>query len=221
MRILVAGAHGQVGRRLGRLLATRGDVVLGLVRNPAHADDLRSAGVEPVVLDMEQSGLDEVGLALDGADAVVFSAGAGPGSADDRKDSVDRAGVALLADACGLAGVDRFLLVSSAGVEQVRDGSTPAGVDPSFVTYLRAKLAAEQDLVARQLAWTVLRPGRLTDEAGTGRVQLGPHLRRADVPRDDVAAVLAALLQAPATARRVLELTGGDVPVAEAVAALR
>jgi uncharacterized protein YbjT (DUF2867 family) len=220
MRVVVAGAHGQVALRLGRLLAARGDTVVGLVRNPAHEADLRAAGVEPRVLDLEDSSVDEVGLALDGADAAVFSAGAGPGSGDDRKDTVDRAAVALLADACSLAGVDRLVLVSSVGVETVRDGATPEGVDPGFVAYLRAKLAAEEDLTARALAWTVLRPGRLTDDRGTGRVGLGPQVPRGEVTRDDVAAVLAALLDAPGTARQVLELSSGDVPVAEAVDAL-
>ncbi len=220
MRIVIAGAHGQVGLRLGRLLAARGDTVVGLVRNPAHEADLRAAGVEPRLVDLERTTVDEVGLALDGADAAVFSAGAGGGSGDARKDGVDRAAASLLADACGVAGVDRYLLVSSMGVEGVRGGATPEGVDPGFVSYLRAKLAAEEDVTARALAWTVLRPGRLTDGPGTGLVAVGPAAPRADVPRDDVAAVLAALLDAPATAGLVLELVGGDVPVAEAVGAL-
>lgn len=217
MRVVIAGAHGQVGLRLGRLLAARGDTVVGLVRNPDHAADLRSAGVEPRVVDLERTTVDEVGRALDGADAAVFSAGAGGGSGDARKDSVDRAAATLLADACGVAGVDRFLLVSSMGVEGVRDGATPEGVDPGFVAYLRAKLAAEEDLTARALAWTVLRPGRLTDDAGTGRVTLGPAVPRADVPRDDVAAVLVALLDSPGTSGQVLELVAGDEPVDDAV----
>lgn len=217
MRTVIAGAHGGIGLRLGRLLAARGDTVLGVVRNPAHAGDLRAVGVEPVVLDLELTTVDEVGRALDGADAVVFSAGAGPGSGDERKDTVDRAAATLLVDACGVAGVDRYLLVSSMGVQSVRDGAVPDGVDPSFVVYLQAKLAAEEDLVARRLAWTVLRPGRLTDDAGTGRVHLEPSVPRGAVPRDDVAAVLAALLGVPGTAGQVLELVGGDVPVAEAV----
>lgn len=113
----------------------------------------------------------------------------------------------------------RYVLVSSTGVDAVRDGATPEGVEPVLVTYLRAKLAAEQDLTVRDLEWTVLRPGRLTDDAGTGRVCLEPPpAPRGDVPRDDVAAVLAALLDEPRTAGQVLELVGGDVPVDEAVA---
>ena len=151
---------------------------------------------------------------------MVFAAGAGPGSGDERKDSVDRAGAVLLADAAEEAGVGRYLLVSSMGVEQVRDGATPEGVEDAFVTYLRAKLAAEDDVRARSFGWTVLRPGRLTDDQGSGRVRLAPHVPRGEVPRADVAEVLAALLRSPAAAGKVLELCSGDDAVEAAVAAL-
>ncbi|MGN6575527.1 MAG: NAD(P)-binding oxidoreductase, partial [Nocardioides sp.] len=139
------------------------------------------------------------------------------GSGVDRKDTVDRAAAILLADAAERAGVGRYVLVSSMGVDSVRDGATPDGVDDVFVAYLRAKLAAEDDVRGRELDWTILRPGRLTDDAGTGHVHLAAHVDRGDVPRDDVASVVAALLDAPGTARHVLEVVGGSTPVAEAV----
>jgi uncharacterized protein YbjT (DUF2867 family) len=220
MRIVIAGGHGQVGLRLGRLLSGGAHHPVGLVRDPAQISDLRAAGVTPLVLDLEEAGLDDVTGALMGADAVVFAAGSGPGSDPARKDTVDRAAAALLADACERADVPRYLLVSSMGVEGVRDGAAPDGVDEVFVAYLRAKLAAEDDLRARDLAWTVLRPGRLTDDPGTGSVLLAPEAPAGDVPRDDVAAVLAALLDAPDTGGLVLELTSGTTPVGEAVAAV-
>jgi nucleoside-diphosphate-sugar epimerase len=221
MRIVVAGAHGQVARRLGRLLSSRGDTVLGIVRNPGHRADLDGDGVEPVVLDLEQAGVDDVAGVVRGADAVVFAAGGGPGSGIARKDTVDRGAAVLLADAAQQAGVRRYLLVSSMGVESVAGGATPEGVDEVFVAYLRAKLAAEEDVLARDgLDVTVLRPGGLTDDPGTGRVRLDRHVDRGQVPRDDVAAVLVALLDAPSPGA-VLELVGGDTPVTEAVAALR
>jgi nucleoside-diphosphate-sugar epimerase len=126
----------------------------------------------------------------------------------------------LLADAAERAGVRRYLLVSSMGVDAVADGATPQGMDEVFLAYLRAKLAAEQDLLARQdLATTVLRPGSLTDDPGAGRVTLAGHVDRGSVPRDDVAAVLVALLDAGRDGA-VLELVGGDVDIAEAVSAL-
>jgi nucleoside-diphosphate-sugar epimerase len=221
MRIVLAGAHGQIARRLGRLLSARGDTVVGIVRNPAHEADLVADGMEPVVLDLESATVDDVSAVVATADAVVFAAGAGPGSGAARKDTVDRAAAVLLADAAEWAGVPRYLLVSSVGVDLVAGGATPEGVDEVFVAYLRAKLAAEQDLLARQgLRVTVLRPGSLTDEPGTGRVTLAPSVEGGSVPRDDVAAVLVALLDEPRDGA-VLELVGGPTPVGEAVAAGR
>jgi len=220
VHVAIAGAHGQVARRLGRLLSARGDRVTGIVRNPDHAADVTADGAARLVLDLERTDPEAVAAELSGVDAVVFSAGAGPGSGDARKQTVDHGAAVLLGDAALAAGVSRYLLVSSMGVEQVSGIGTPAGVDPAFVAYLRAKLAAEHDLLARDgLALTVLRPGGLTDSPGTGRVTLAASAPRGQVPRDDVAAVLVALLDVPATAGLVLELVGGDVPVADAVAA--
>ncbi|MGZ4643720.1 MAG: SDR family oxidoreductase [Blastococcus sp.] len=220
MRVVIAGAHGQIARRLGRLLTGRGDSVVGIIRNPAHESDLVGDGVDPAVLDLESASVDDVAAVVSGADAVVFAAGAGPGSGIPRTDSVDRGAAVLLADAAERAGVSTYLLISSMGVDSVADGATPEGVDEVFVAYLRAKLAAEQNLLARpDLAVTVLRPGTLTDEACTGLVTLDRHVERGSVPRDDVAAVLVALLDAP-RAGTVAELVSGTTPIAEAVAAL-
>jgi nucleoside-diphosphate-sugar epimerase len=220
MRIVLAGAHGQVARRLGRLLAGRGDTVLGLVRNPDHRADLEDDGVTPVVLDLEAAPVEEVAEVVTGADAVVFAAGAGPGSGAARKDTVDRGAAVLLADAAERAGVRTYLLVSSMGADLVADGATPDGVDEVFTAYLRAKLAAEQDLLARPaLAVTVLRPGSLTDDPGTGRVTLDRHVDRGAVPRDDVADVLMAFLDSPRDGA-VLELVSGSTPIPDAVSAV-
>ncbi|WP_116451073.1 SDR family oxidoreductase [Blastococcus litoris] len=221
MRIVIAGAHGQIARRLGRLLSSRGDEVVGLVRNAAHEADLRADGSGPVLLDLESASVEEVARVVAGADAVVFAAGAGPGSGVARKDTVDRGAAVLLADAAEQTGVQRYVLVSSVGVESVADGARPEGVDDVFVAYLRAKLAAEQDVLARgALRTTVLRPGSLTDDPGTGQVTLRRHVDRGSVPRDDVAAVLVALIDADLDAA-VLELVSGPTPVADAVAAVR
>jgi nucleoside-diphosphate-sugar epimerase len=219
VRIVLAGAHGQIARRLGRLLSGRGDTVVGIVRNPDHEADVVADGMEAVVLDLESAGVDDVAAAVSGADAVVFAAGAGPGSGAARKDTVDRGAAVLLADAAQAAGVPAYLLVSSVGVDLVADGATPDGVDDVFVAYLRAKRAAEEDLLAREgLRVTVLRPGSLTDEPGTGTVTLAPSVERGAVPRDDVAAVLVALLDRPLH-HAVLELVSGPTPVDAAVQA--
>jgi nucleoside-diphosphate-sugar epimerase len=219
MRIVIAGGHGQIALQLGRLIAARADTAVGIIRNPAQSDDLIAAGLEPVVLDLEQADADAVAKVLAGADAVVFAAGAGPDSGAPRKDTVDRGAAVLLADACERAGVNRYLLISSVGVETVR-GVPAADSDEVFTVYLRAKLAAEDDLRARSLAWTVLRPGALTNDPATGRVELSTSVGRGSVPRADVAAVTLALLDEPLSAGLVLELVGGEVLIPEAVAAL-
>jgi uncharacterized protein YbjT (DUF2867 family) len=205
MRVVVAGAHGQVARRLGRLLSGRGDTDVGIVRNPGHAADLESDGVQPAVLDLETASVDEVAAVVSGADAVVFAAGAGPGSGPERK--AER------------AGVRPYVLVSSMGVEQARQG-TPPGMDPVFAVYLQAKLRAEDQILPRPgLDVTIVRPGRLTDDPGTGRVTLEHGIPYGDVPRDDVAAVLAEILRAGRTGD-VVELVSGPTSVEQAVAAL-
>jgi nucleoside-diphosphate-sugar epimerase len=220
MRVVLAGAHGQVARRLGRLLNARGDTVVGIVRNPAHESDVLGDGVDPVVLDLETASVEEVAGVVSGADAVVFAAGAGPSSGVERKDTVDRGAAVLLADAAERAGVPRYLLISSMGVDSVVGGAAPEGMDDVFLAYLRAKAAAEQDLLARPgLGVTVLRPGALTDGPGTGQVTLSRSVTRGSVPRDDVAAVLVALLHIPRDGA-VAELVSGPTPIAEAVAAL-
>jgi uncharacterized protein YbjT (DUF2867 family) len=218
MRIAVAGAHGQVALLLNRVLADAGHEVVGLVRNPDHLDDVARSGAGGVVCDLETTHTDDVRTVVDGVDAVVFAAGAGPGSGPERKHTVDRGAAVLLAEAARRASVHRYVLLSSMGVESVR-GTQPADDEDVFTTYLRAKLAAEDAVRATDLAWTVLRPGSLTDDPGTGLVRLAPQVPPGRVTRADVAAVLAALVTEPRTAGQVLELVQGDQPVDLAVAA--
>jgi uncharacterized protein YbjT (DUF2867 family) len=219
MRVVVAGGHGKIALLLEGLLAARGDAAIGLIRNPGHAADLIKVGAQPLVRDLERTEVAELVGDVRGADAVIFAAGAGPGSGTARKDTVDRAASALLAEAAGAAGVRRYLQVGSMGVDAVDQPG--AEFDEVFAAYLRAKKAAEQDLVARDLDWTILRPGALTDDPPTGRVLLAPPpVGRGRVPRADVAAVLLALLDEPGAAGRVLELVSGDRPVLDAVRAV-
>ncbi|MER0447645.1 SDR family oxidoreductase [Streptomyces sp. Edi4] len=212
MRIVIAGGHGQIALRLERLLAARGDEVAGIIRKREQADALREAGAEPVVLDLESASVDEVADVLKGADAVVFAAGAGPGSDAARKESVDRAAAVLLADAAQRAGVRRYVIVSSMGADASHAG------DGVFDAYLRAKGAADDAVRSRaSLDWTVLRPGSLTNDAGKGLVSLAASTGRGAIPRDDVAAVLAELVDTPATSGLTLELIAGSTPVTVAV----
>ncbi|MFE4534931.1 SDR family oxidoreductase [Streptomyces scopuliridis] len=215
MRIVIAGGHGQIALRLERLLAARGHEAAGIIRDPAQAEDLRGAGAEPVVLDLESASVEEVAAVLKGADAAVFAAGAGAGSGAGRKETVDRGAAVLFADAAERAGVRRHLVVSSMGANPDHRG------DEVFDAYLRAKGAADTYVRSRSgLDWTILRPGMLTNDAGTGLVRLAESTGRGSVPRDDVAAVLAELAETPGTAGLTLELIGGTTPVAEAARAV-
>lgn len=214
MRVVIAGGHGQVALRLTGLLAGRGDEVVGLVRNADHEPDVTAAGGEPHVVDLEHATAGELAPVLAQADAVVFAAGAGPGSGPTRKDTVDRGAAALLADAAERAGVGRYVLVSSMGV-----AGASAATDPVFAAYLRAKAASEEDLRRRPLDWTILRPGALTDSPGTGHVRLGASIGHGSISRDDVAAVLVALLDEAASAGLTLEAVEGEDLIDAAVQA--
>ena len=214
MKVVIAGGHGKIALRLSRLIAERHERPTGLIRKPEYEADLIAVGAHPVLFDLESGTAAELATQLEGADAVVFAAGAGPGSGAARKDTVDRGGAVLLADAAELAGVRRYLMVSAMGAD---DGPTPDH-DEVFAAYLTAKKAADDDLRSRDLDWTVLRPGALTDHSGTGEVRLAEHTERGSVPREDVASVLLALLDAPGTAGLSLDLVSGDTPIADAVA---
>ena len=214
MRVTIVGGHGQIAQLLTRLLVSRGDEVVGIIRNPAQSEELRDLGAEPLVLDLEATTLPEAATALAGSDAVVFAAGAGPGSGIERKYTVDQGAADLSAAAAQAAGVSRFLQISSMGTDQ------PPQDDDVFSHYLRAKAAAEQFLRDTDLDYLIVRPGRLTDEAATGHVALAHQVPRSSVPRADVAAVLVALLEQPTLRRETLELVSGDDPIAAAVAHL-
>ncbi|MGW5574621.1 NAD(P)H-binding protein [Nocardia thailandica] len=218
MRIVVAGGHGKIALRLARLLTAAGDQVHALVRDPAQAPDVQATGAVPVIYDLEHGSAADLAAAVAGSDAVVFAAGAGPGSGAARKYTVDRDGAIRLAEAAQSAEVRRIVQISTVGA----GSPVPPDRDESWVAYIDAKTQAEDDLRARPLDWTILRPGALTDADGNGRVTLAaPPVPRSDVTRADVAAVVAAILPAHNTFQRVLELRDGPVPIPEAVAAVK
>lgn len=211
MDVHIAGGHGQIARILTRQLAARGDTVHGIIRKEEQVADLEDDGATPVVLDLETCEVSELTEAISGADAVVFAAGAGPGSGAERKWTVDHAAAAKLMAAAEAAGVDRYVMISAMGTDD------PPTDDDVFSVYLRAKARADHDLMASSLAWTVVRPGRLTDDAGEGRVALARHVDRGRIPREDVASVIRACLDEPRTSGHVFEVVGGDTPIDEAV----
>lgn len=211
MRVVIAGGHGKIALILERLLSARGDEAVGLIRNPAQAADLENAGATAVVLDLEHTSVAEVTEAVRGADAVVFAAGAGPGSGAARKQTVDRDAAIRLADAAEAAGVGRYVMVSALSAD---DRSLDDGYDEVFRAYMRAKSEADANVRARtRLRTTIVRPGGLTDDAGTGQVTVAESTGRGTIPRTDVAHVLLAVLHEPETAGRTFEVISGDTPI--------
>ena len=214
MHVVIAGGHGKIALILERLLSERGDSVVGLIRNPDHVADVEATGADAAVVDFETSSVSDVAAKLEGADAVVFAAGAGPGSGVARKETVDRDAAILLADAAEAANVRRYVMVSSTGA----DANAKDVRDEVFTAYLRAKGAADDNVRAREaLDTTIVRPGRLTDDLGTNRVQIAEQTLRGSIPRADVAAVLLAVLDAPDTSGQTFEVISGDTPITAAV----
>jgi uncharacterized protein YbjT (DUF2867 family) len=210
--IVIAGGHGKIALRLARLLSTRGDSVRSLIRNPGHAAGVHATGAEPMVADMEE--VDSLAEFVEGADTVVFAAGAGPGSGPERKRTVDLGGAVKLLEAAEATGARRYLMVSSIGA------GDPSSASGAMRPYIEAKAEADAALSASALDWTIVRPGMLTDDPGTGLVWVGEEERRAAITRDDVAAVLAGCLDEPRTVRKTFVLLQGETPIAQALASL-
>ena len=213
MDVVVAGGHGKVGIRLLRLLADRGHRARGLIRNDDHARELHDVGAEPVLCDIEA--LDDISECCQGADAVVFAAGAGPGSGPERKRTIDYRGAVKLIDAAKRNGIDRYVMVSAFAVDR------PALWSQPMVPYYEAKRDADEALVQSGLTYTIVRPGALTDDAGSGLVQAGRGLEPGAIPRDDVAATLLFTLDAVNTYGVGFDVVSGDDPVEAAIANLR
>jgi uncharacterized protein YbjT (DUF2867 family) len=215
MRVVIAGGHGQVARQLELLLAARGDEAVGIIRNPDHTRDLEEIGAEAVVLDLEKASVADVQEVVTGADAVVFAAGGGPGSGKERKLTVDRDAAILLADAAVAAGVRRYVMVSSMGA-----GSGSPDSDDVMEVYNWAKGQADEAVAERDLDLTIVRPGRLTDEASTGQVTASTSVERGNIPRADVALVLMAVLDRDGMAGKTFEIVGGGDEIDYALTAL-
>jgi uncharacterized protein YbjT (DUF2867 family) len=212
MKVAIAGGHGKIARRLTRLLKGDGDQVVSLIRNPDHSKDVRSDGGEPVVVDLENDDVDKVAEAIDQSDAVVFAAGAGPGSGSERKETMDYGGAVKLIDAAKRQGVDHYVMVSSMGAD-------PNASDGQMAPYFRAKGQADEALRASGLPYTIVRPGGLTEDPGTGRVRAGLHVERGTIPRDDVALTLLELLKRVGGPEGItFELVEGEDQVRDALA---
>lgn len=211
MRVAVAGGHGKIALALTPRLVAGGDEVVSLIRNPDHGADVRALGGEPVACDLELASEDEVAQAIAGCQAVVFAAGAGAGSGPARKETMDYAGAVKLIAAARTAGVPRYVMVSAIGARDPGSGSE------AMRPYLEAKAEADATVASSGLAYTIVRPGGLTDDPGTGRVRAAVGLEPGMIPRDDVAATLVAVLDDPGTVGRSFDLVSGDEEIAQAL----
>jgi len=216
MKVLVAGARGKVARHLVRMLAEAGHEVRGLVRKEEQLPDVEADGAEAVLCDLETEEVDgRVGESVEGCDAIVFAAGAGAGSGEERKRMMDYGGTAKLIEAAEKHGARRYVMISSMGA------ADPESRDEAMRPYLRAKARADERLRESGLDYTIIRPGRLTDDAGTGTVDAAESLGRyGEIPREDVAATIAAALEAPNTVGKTFEVLAGDTPVRQATKSL-
>jgi uncharacterized protein YbjT (DUF2867 family) len=214
MEVVIAGGHGQIALQLEKLLSAGGHRVRGLIRNPDHAGDLRDAGAEPLVADLEVLDAQALAELIGTADAIVFAAGAGPGSGPERKWTLDYAGAKKLIEVAQRNAIKRYAMVSSVGADSAADD------DGGFGTYLRAKGQADDELAASVLDYTVLRPGPLTNDPGTGNITVGTTVDAGSVSREDVAATVAAVLETPATSGLILNLRGGGLQIEQALAQL-
>ncbi|RAX47128.1 NAD-dependent dehydratase [Arthrobacter sp. AQ5-06] len=211
--IAIIGGHGKVALHLSALLAAEGHIVTSIIRNPDHATDVAATGATPSVLDVENSTTTEIANALRGHDAVVWSAGAGGGS-PERTYAVDRDAAIRSMDAAAEAGVGRYVMVSYLGAGP--DHGVPA--ENSFFAYADAKAAADEYLRGTELAWTVLGPGMLTDQPGTGLIEADPGRDGSGATsRSNTASVAAAVLDLPETAGRTIEFRDGTLPIAAAL----
>jgi uncharacterized protein YbjT (DUF2867 family) len=212
VNVVIVGGHGKIGLRLVKLLADRGDSPRGIIRKTEQAHDLEEIGAEPIVLDIEN--VDDISDALAGADAVVFAAGAGPGSGPARKRTVDYGGAVKLAEGSIAKGIRRYVMVSSIG------SNRPEAWSDQMRPYQEAKAEADKFVIEAGLDYTIIRPGGLTDDPGTGNVQIAERVEYGTVTRDDVAAVIAECLVADNTIGKAFDLLNDGTPIADAVRAL-
>ena len=214
MHVVVAGGHGKIAMRLLDRLSTRGDRAVGLIRNPDHAADLEAVGAEAQIADLEELDAAQLAPLLEGADALVFAAGSGPGSGPERKRTLDLGGAVKLIEAARLAEVERWVIVSSMGA------GDPESASEEMKPYQRAKGEADEQLAKSGLGYTIVRPGKLTDDQGVGTVTVGEGIDYGEISRDDVAAVLIGVLETENAIGKTFDLIGGDTPIDEALESL-
>ncbi len=208
MKVVIVGGHGKIAMHLHPILKENGHEVKGIIRKEEQAGELEVVGAEPVIADIERE--EDISKYVGEADAVVFAAGAGPGSGKERKWSVDRDGAIKLIEAAKKNGIDRYVMISAMGLE------TPRG-DDVFQVYQKAKAQADEALRNSGLNYVIVKPGRLTNDAGTGKVKIAEKLDRGEIPREDVAQVIAAVLEDDSIENVEFDLLSGENDIEKAL----
>lgn len=212
-KVAIVGANGNIGRLLISSLVERGDTAVGVVRKPEQIDEIEEAGAQGALVDVEHDTAGRLAEAILGSEAIVFTAGAGAGSGPERKRTVDYGGSVLSIAAARQADVKRFIQVSAISVDQ----PVPEDADETWKAYVAAKRDADVALRNSDLDWTILRPGLLTDDPGTGSVEVAETVARGPIPRADVAALIVACLDDSRTIRQQWAAISGPYPIPEAI----
>ena len=206
MSVLVIGANGQIGRKILGLL----EKPRAMIRDPGQAASIKELGGDPVVADLEQ----DIGPAVAGCDTVIFTAGSGGRTGPDKTMIVDLWGAMKVIDAAAREKVKRFLMVSAIGATE------PDRAADGIKHYMIAKRVADDYLVHSGLNYTIVRPGGLTNEAGTGTISAGEKIGRGKIPREDVARTLVSCLELEETYRKTFAVLSGNVPIVQALRSL-
>jgi uncharacterized protein YbjT (DUF2867 family) len=214
-RIVVVGGHGKIALSLAELLSSTGHHVHSLVRNPDHEADVSATGAMPVIADIEALSAEELSEIFTGNDTIVFAAGAG-GASPERTYAVDRDAAIRTMDAAAHAGVNRYIMLSYRGASL--DHGVPE--DNSFFAYAEAKAAADEHLRTSPLKWTIVAPGALSSEPASGNIDVGDGATSENVSRDNVARVLAAVIDSDKTIGHTIEFMDGSTPIGDAIAAI-
>ncbi|WP_343550977.1 NAD(P)-binding oxidoreductase [Pantoea sp.] len=211
-KVFIIGGAGKIGRRLAAQLSTKGHIARPLFRHADQEASLLESGAEPIKGDLTALSISEMAALMNGSDVVVFTAGAGGKGGEEMTNAIDGKGLETAVAAAQQAGISRFLLVSA-----FPEAGRAKNLSPTFENYMRVKKLADVALVESGLDWVIIRPGTLTDEPGCGLVRSGLAIPYGSISRDDVAATLMAIIEQPAVNRVIIELTGGDVAVQDAV----
>lgn len=212
MKVFVVGANGQIGKQLIYLLKdSEGHTVRAMVRKAEQVDAFKKDGIEAVVADLEGS-VRELAQAASGCDAIVFSAGSGGNTGSDKTLLIDLDGAVKMVEAAEKADIKRFIMVSALQAQNRENWNEQ--LKPYYV----AKHYADRMLIQSDLNYTIIRPGGLVNEAGTGSISIGNELTRTTIPREDVASTILTSLEEESTFKRSFDVVSGDVIISEALA---